>query len=79
VKKSSRISLAVLTAALVFVAVLVVREGLSGVTFRAGDYDSIQECLANIPREWLPGSMEHTRSEQACHYEARRRAEERGR
>lgn len=36
--------------------------------FRAADYDSLADCLANIPREWLPGSLEHTNAESACTY-----------
>jgi hypothetical protein len=75
VKTSSKISIAVLVGALIFSAVLVMREGLGGVTFRAADYDTMDECMASIPGEWLLGSLERTRAEQACHYEAQRRAQ----
>jgi hypothetical protein len=48
---------------------LVARFALSGPTFRAADHASYDECVRNIPREWLRGSIEHTRAESACVYE----------
>lgn len=43
-------------------------EASRGPSFRAEDYDSLQECLANIPAEWAPGSMNRDGAEQACRY-----------
>jgi hypothetical protein len=71
-KRSSMITLVVLVGSLVLVAVLVTRYGMGGPTFRASEYATLQECMANIPREWGLGSLERTRAEQACHYEAQR-------
>jgi hypothetical protein len=73
---STKVSLAVLAGALVLITVLLFQYGMSGPTFRAADYDNLQACVANIPQEWAPGSLERTRSEEACHYEARRRAQQ---
>lgn len=72
-KTSTIVTLIVLAGALVLAGVAVTRWGLGGPTFRAADYDTLQECMANIPREWGPGSLERTRAEAACEYEARRR------
>jgi hypothetical protein len=47
---------------------LVWREGFGGPTFRAQDHGSYEECLRNIPGEWLPGMLERTRAETACLY-----------
>jgi hypothetical protein len=73
-KPVTRITIIVLGAAFIAVTVLVMREALGGTTFRAGDYDTYDECIANIPREWLPGSLERSGAETACHYEAQRRS-----
>jgi hypothetical protein len=75
-KTSTKVTLAVLLGALILAAVAVTRYGLGGTTFRAADHATLQECMANIPMEWGPGSLERTRSEEACHYEARRRAQQ---
>lgn len=48
-------------------AALLIEAG-RGPSFRAEDYDSLQECLANIPAEWAPGSMNRDGAEQACRY-----------
>lgn len=40
----------------------------SGPTFRAADFGSYQECMANIPSEWGPGSLERSGAEDACYY-----------
>jgi uncharacterized protein YehS (DUF1456 family) len=55
-----------LVVTLVVILVLVARFALSGPTFRAEDHASYEECVRNIPREWLRGSIEHTRAEAAC-------------
>lgn len=49
------------------VAALVV-EASRNPSFRAADYEGFADCMANIPREWLPGSLEHTSAETACAY-----------
>jgi hypothetical protein len=72
-KTSTKVTLVVLVGALILAGVAVTRYGLGGATFRAADYDTIQECMANIPREWGLGSLERTRAEAACEHEARQR------
>lgn len=42
---------------------------VSGPTFRAADYDSREECVANIPDEWAPGSIERLGATEACAWE----------
>jgi hypothetical protein len=51
---------------LVVILVFVTRFAFSGPTFRAADHASYEECIRNIPPEWLRGSIEHTRAETAC-------------
>jgi hypothetical protein len=57
----------------VFLVVVVVvlvaalyHEAASGPTFRAEDHDNFTECVSNIPREWLPNSLERQGAETAC-------------
>jgi hypothetical protein len=64
--------------AAVIIVVLTMREALGGTTFRAADYDTYDACMANIPREWLLGSLERGRAEQACHYEMQQRLQRGG-
>lgn len=64
---------AVLTAAvlgltLVIITVALLMEANRGPTFRAEDYETLQECLANIPVEWAPGSLQRDGAEQSCRY-----------
>lgn len=75
-RKSTKVTLVVLVGALVLTAVAVTRWGLGGITFRAADYDTLQECMAGIPLEWGPGSLERTRAESACQYEEARRRQQ---
>jgi hypothetical protein len=72
-KPITKISVAFLSVALVVVAVLVAREALGGPTFRASDYETMEDCMRNIPREWLLGSLERGRAEAACAHEAQQR------
>lgn len=72
-RRGNLIVFAVLAAVVIGVAVLLVREATHGTTFRAADYATLQACMQNIPREWLPGSLERTRAEAACHHENERR------
>ena len=59
---------AVLAAALALILLALVRETGSGPSFRAGDYDSYQECIRNIPEEWSPGTLARDGAEDACFY-----------
>jgi hypothetical protein len=73
-KHIGRLTWITLGTVLVVVLAVVMREAMSGPVFRAADYDSVQECIANIPREWLPGSLDHSGAESACHYVHQRRS-----
>jgi hypothetical protein len=72
-KRGNLIVAAVLLLVIVGVSVLLMREATHGTTFRAAEHATLQECMQNIPREWLPGSLERTRAEAACHHEHDRR------
>jgi hypothetical protein len=64
---------AALVLVLIGVGAMLLREATHGTTFRAADYATLEECMRNIPREWLLGSLERTRAEAACHHEHERR------
>jgi hypothetical protein len=64
--KTTRVTAVFLVAVVLGVVVLLVREAASGPTFRAEDHDTFAECMANIPREWLPNSLERQGAETAC-------------
>lgn len=73
-KPITKITIGTLGLALIAVIALTMMEAMRGPTFRAADYDTLQECMQSIPSEWLLGSLERTRAEAACHYEAERRS-----
>lgn len=50
------------------ITVALLMEANRGPTFRAEDYESFQECLANIPMEWAPNSMQREGAAAACRY-----------
>ena len=50
------------------ITVALLIEASRGPSFRAEDYASLDECLANIPAEWAPGSMTRDGAEQACRF-----------
>jgi hypothetical protein len=64
-------ALLLLVVALVIVAL--VRFTAAGPSFRAADYATLPECMAAIPVEWAPGSIERTRAERACEHQERER------
>jgi hypothetical protein len=72
-KPVTKITVAFLGVALVVIALMVGREALGGTTFRAAEYDTFADCVANIPREWLQGSLERGRAEAACAHEEHER------
>jgi hypothetical protein len=72
-RRGNLLVLAVLVLVVVGVSYLLMREATHGTTFRAAEHATLQECMQNIPREWLPGSLERTRAEAACHHEQERR------
>lgn len=77
-KASTKWTVAFLVVALVAIMAVTWRYALSGPTFRAADYATYDECIANIPREWLLGSLERTRAEAACQHEAHQRVQRGG-
>ena len=58
----------VLGLTIVGVTVALLMEANRGPSFRAQDYDTLQECLASIPVEWAPGSMQRDGAAQSCRY-----------
>lgn len=66
--KTNRITAIVLVVVVLGLLALLFHEAASGPTFRAEDHDSHAECIQNIPREWLPNSLERQGAETACAY-----------
>ena len=58
-----------IVAFVVAIVLALVRHAGSGATFRAADYRTFPDCMASIPAEWAPGSIERTGAEQACRHE----------
>jgi hypothetical protein len=56
----------VATVVVIFTALVV--QTTRGPTFRAADYADMNECVENIPGEWLPGSLEYDGAETSCYY-----------
>lgn len=67
-KRSTLITAVVLIGTLIGIIVALFLEASAGPTFRAEDYESVQECVRNIPAEWGPGSLQRDGAEQACMY-----------
>ena len=57
----------VVVMAIAIVAALMM-EAASGPTFRAEDHADHAACVAAIPAEWGPGSLDRTGAEDACRY-----------
>jgi hypothetical protein len=62
----TKITVAVLTVVVIGIIGALFFEAASGPTFRAEDHASYDECMRNIPREWLPNSLERQGAETAC-------------
>jgi hypothetical protein len=68
VKRSTLITGIVLVAVVIAIVVALFMEAAAGPTFRAEDYGSLQECVANIPVEWGRGTLQRDGAEQSCMY-----------
>ncbi len=66
--RGALITALVLGLTIIGITVALLMEANRGPSFRADDYDSLEECLANIPVEWRPGSMQRDGAEEACRY-----------
>lgn len=67
-KKGSRITVIVLAVIVIVLLAMLMNEATSGPVFRAADHDSFEDCVANIPSEWLPGSLDYDGAETSCRY-----------
>lgn len=66
--RGTLITAVVLGLILLGITVALLIETNRGPSFRAQDYDTLEECLANIPVEWRPGSMQREGAEASCRY-----------
>ncbi len=67
-KRATKLTLLVLALATIGIMAALMREAAENPVFRAADYESLGECLQNIPAEWLDGSIERTGAETACRH-----------
>lgn len=67
-RRGTKLTLLVLVLLIGGIVAALVRETARGPSFRAGDYASLEECLRNIPADWLDGSIERTGAETACRH-----------
>lgn len=67
-KRSRWITATILALVAAGIVVALMLEATSGPTFRAEDHADLRSCLAGIPAEWEPGSLERGGAESACRY-----------
>jgi hypothetical protein len=67
-KRATKLTLLVLALVTIGIMAALMREAAENPAFRAADYESLGECLRNIPAEWLDGSIERTGAETACRH-----------
>lgn len=67
-KRSRWITAGILVLLAIGIVVALMVEAASGPTFRAEDHADYRSCLAAIPAEWGPGSLERGGAEDACRY-----------
>lgn len=67
-KKGSRTTLVTLVLTIVLIMAALMHEAAENPSFRAADYDSLEECLQEIPAAWPSGSIERTGAETACRH-----------
>ena len=67
-ERSRWITAVVLVLVVIAIVAALLMEAMSGPTFRAEDYPDHAACVAGIPAEWGPGSLERTGAEDACRY-----------
>ena len=63
-----KFSLVFLVVVCAIIVTALVIETTSGPSFRAADYANMNECVQNIPSEWLRGSLEYDSAETSCFY-----------
>ena len=67
-KRSRWITFAVIVVTVAVIVLALFRHAGSGATFRAEDHRTYPDCMAAIPAEWAPGSIERSGAEDACRY-----------
>ncbi|MEX2531101.1 MAG: hypothetical protein WD960_10045 [Gemmatimonadota bacterium] len=67
-KTGTWFTLAFLVATVVVIFTALVVQASRGPSFRAADYADMNECVRNIPVEWLPGGLEYSSAETSCYY-----------
>ncbi len=65
---AKKFSVVFLVAVVAIILTALIVQTTSGPTFRAADYANMNECVQNIPSEWLRGSLEYDAAETACFY-----------
>lgn len=66
--RSTWITALVLGLTIIGITVALLIETNQGPSFRAEDYESLEECMANIPAEWGPDTMQRDGAEESCRY-----------
>ena len=72
---TTRISAIILVAVIVGMVVALMMQTARAPSFRPDDYNTLAECVANIPQEWKRGSTERESAETSCGYADQRRRE----
>jgi hypothetical protein len=67
-KRSRWLTALLLAGIVVAIVAALFAQAASGPTFRAGEHATFPDCMASIPGEWAPGSLERSGAEEACRY-----------
>jgi len=65
---ATRFTVIFLVLTVIVISGALLRQATQGPSFRAADYADMNECVQNIPREWLPGSLEYDGAEASCYW-----------
>jgi hypothetical protein len=65
---TTKFTIAFLTLTVLVILGALVVQASQGPTFRAADYANMNECIQNIPTEWVRGSLEYDGAETSCFY-----------
>ena len=71
--RTTRISAIILITVIVGVVIALMWQTTRGPSFRPDDYDTLADCVANIPEAWMRGSTERSSAEASCGYADQRR------
>jgi hypothetical protein len=65
---TTKFTIAFLALTMIVILGALIVQTSQGPTFRAADYADMNECVRNIPTEWVRGTLERDGAETSCFY-----------